>query len=160
MKRSIVLSVVVFAACSAAHKPEPAVAPLTNPNQADNDKAYQKALASIAGHETEPAGKVFKNLLLPGLKEVSARTLLNIMNMGYSRALGVSCLHCHVQGDFAADDKRPKLAAREMAVMHRGINDQLRKMEHLEGPAEDHVINCSTCHRGHVDPREGERATK
>ena len=37
------------------------------------------------------------------------------MNYGYSRALGVSCMHCHVEQDFASDEKRPKRAAREMA---------------------------------------------
>jgi len=133
MRRSIVLSVFFLSACI-QHKAPPGPSSV-NPNQAGNDKAYQKALESIAGHETEPAGKVFKNILLPGLKDVPARTLLNIMNMGYAKALGVSCLHCHAMGDFASDDKREKRAAREMAVMHRGINDQLRQMKNLEGEA-------------------------
>jgi len=154
MRRSIVLSVFFLSACI-QHKAPPGPSSV-NPNQAGNDKAYQKALESIAGHETEPAGKVFKNILLPGLKDVPARTLLNIMNMGYAKALGVSCLHCHAMGDFASDDKREKRAAREMAVMHRGINDQLRQMKNLEGEADAHVINCGTCHRGHIDPREAE----
>jgi hypothetical protein len=41
-------------------------------------------------------------------------------------------MHCHVETGFSSDEKRPKRAARQMAVMHHSINDQLRKMENLE----------------------------
>ena len=156
MRRSIVLLVAIFTGCM-SHKPPPAGPPPSNPNQAANDKAYQKALESIAGHETEPAGKVFKNVKLPMLQNVPAKTLLNIMNMGYAKALGVSCLHCHAMGDFASDDKHEKRAAREMALMAVSINDTLKKMENLEGKPEERFANCTTCHRGHVNPHEGER---
>jgi hypothetical protein len=159
MKRSFGIAILVLTAC-AAHRevaPVPAPAPAGNPHQAENDRTAQQVAGKIAGHENEPAGTVFKNIQLPGLKEIPAQRLLMMMNLGYSRALGVSCTHCHVEGDFASDDKRPKKAAREMAVMHRGINDQLRKMENLEGQPEEHVINCTTCHRGHVDPNEGQK---
>jgi Photosynthetic reaction centre cytochrome C subunit len=80
-----------------------------------------------------------------------------IMNAGYSRALGVTCSHCHVEEDFSSDDKRPKRAAREMAAMHRSINDQLAKMQNLEASPQGHFINCSTCHRGSVDPLATDR---
>jgi len=136
--------------------PTPTPAP-ANPIQDSNDGYVKKILANIAGHETEPAEKVFKNIQLPGLKAVPARRLLLIMNLGYSRALGVSCSHCHVETDFSSDDKRPKRAAREMAVMHRMINDQLGKMQNLAAGSGEHVINCSTCHRGAVNPMAVER---
>ena len=74
------------------------------------------------------------------------------MNGGYSRALGVACTHCHVEQDLSSDDKRPKRAAREMAVMHKMINDQLGKMQNLEIKPEERFINCSTCHRGQINP--------
>ena len=99
---------------------------------------------------------MFDNIWIPWLKEVPAGRLLTIMNVGYSRGLGVRCTHCHVEGDFASDEKRPKRAAREMAAMHREINKRLAKMRHLE-PQEIHVINCATCHRGHVDPKDADR---
>ena len=156
MRRTLVLLIVVLSACI-QHKPPPAGPPPVNPNQAGNDKAFQKALEHIAGHETEPAGKVFKNVKLPMFQNVPAKTLLNIMNMGYARALGVSCLHCHAIGDFASDDKREKRAAREMALMAVSINEDLKKMENLEGKPEEPFANCFTCHRGHVDPREGQQ---
>ncbi len=54
------------------------------------------------------------------------------MNLGYSRALGLACTHCHVEQDFSRDDKRPKRAARDMANLHKTINDQLQKMENLD----------------------------
>ena len=61
---------------------------------------------------------------------------------------------CHVEQDFASDDKRPKRAAREMAVIHRMINDQLAKMQNLELKPEERFINCSTCHRGAINPMQ------
>ena len=76
------------------------------------------------------------------------------MNRGYSRALGVACTHCHVEDDFASDDKRPKRAAREMAHLHRMINEQLSKMQDLEPKPEGRFINCSTCHRGEINPMQ------
>jgi len=84
---------------------------------------------------------------------VPAGTFLGIMNGGYRKALGVTCTHCHVEGDFVSDEKRPKKAAREMQAMHRGIDDQLRKLQHLDIPEDKRLINCATCHRGAIDPR-------
>jgi hypothetical protein len=37
--------------------------------------------------------------------------------------------------------------------MHRAINDQLGKMENLEIKPQERFINCTTCHRGAVNPR-------
>ena len=133
---------------------KPVVAPpaSTNPNQETNDRFAKEILDRIAGHEKEPAGQVFKNVQIPWLKNVPAANLVDIMNFGYSRALGVACSHCHVTSDFASDDKRPKRAAREMAEMHHAINQQLAKMQNLTDPPEKRFINCTTCHRGHIDP--------
>jgi hypothetical protein len=100
----------------------------------------------IAGHESEPAGHVFKNVQF--LKATPARTLLVIMNVGYAQALGVTCEHCHVADDFASDDKRPKRAAREMQAMHKMINDRLATLTETTGDVK--AINCSTCHRGSI----------
>lgn len=119
-------------------------------NQEINDGFVQKISKQIAGHEQEPAEQVFKNIHI--LNSASAGRLLLIMNLGYSRGLGVTCTHCHVEQDFSSDDKRPKRAAREMATMHRSINDKLAKMQNLEPNSRGHFINCSTCHRGNVDP--------
>jgi hypothetical protein len=113
-----------------------------------NDRYVRRVTASIADRESEPAARVFKNIRLEMFKTVSAADLLDIMNRGYSRALDVTCTHCHVDDDFSSDRQRTKRAAREMATMHRDINQQLARMEHLESAPEERFINCGTCHRG------------
>jgi len=75
-------------------------------------------------------------------------------DVGPARALGVTCEHCHDVSNFASDAKEAKLAAREMAMMHRMINQELGKMQHLATPAtQNRAINCMTCHRGRINPR-------
>ena len=118
--------------------------------QVDNDRMMADVLARLGDRATLPASQVFQNIQV--LPNTPARTLLVIMNLGYAKALGVRCTHCHVEGNFASDDKRPKRAAREMAAMHRMINDRLQAMENLELPKPNRFINCSTCHRGMINP--------
>jgi hypothetical protein len=121
---------------------------------AQANRAFVAAvLRGIVGRETQPAESVFTNLKIPWLVNTEARTFLAIMNIGYAQALGVRCTYCHVETNFASDAKRPKRAAREMAVMHRMINSELQKMQHIPTPAnENRAINCATCHRGTTRP--------
>ena len=139
---------------STSLNPQPTATPTSheNPNQEINNRFVKDLSGKIAGRENEPAVKVFKNIQIELLKNTPAARFLRIMNLGYSRALGVACTHCHVEQDFSSDDKRPKRAARDMAVMHRAINDQLMKMQNLELKPEERFINCSTCHRGAINP--------
>jgi hypothetical protein len=110
----------------------------------------QQVLASVGSRQNEPAKNVFQNI--SAMPNASVRTFLVIMKDGYAKALGVRCTHCHVEGNFASDDKRPKRAAREMAAMHRVINDRLQAMQNLDLPPQSRFINCSTCHRGMINP--------
>lgn len=128
---------------------------LQNPNQESNDEIARAVAEKIAGRENEPAEKVFRNI--QSLKGMPAGRFVRVMNMGYSRALGVACGHCHVRWDYSSDEKRQKRAAREMMEMNRMINERLRSLQNLEGKPEEHAINCSTCHRGHIDPLAGSR---
>ena len=128
-------------------------ATLVNDNQATNDRIAKQVTDAIAGHEKEPAEQVFKNI--QSLKGMPAGRLVRVMNMGFIRALGVSCLHCHYGPDYSSDEKRQKLAARDMMAMTKMINDRLQSLQNLEGKPEERVVNCSTCHRGHVDPTAG-----
>ena len=99
---------------------------------------------------------MFKNIRLPWLKSVPAEDFISIMDGGYSRALGVACTHCHVEDDFASDDKH-QARGPEMA-WHKDINDQLGKMRNLRGSPEERFINCAVCHRGTINRRgEGSR---
>ena len=149
----------LFAAVCAPAPQKPAVVPATpgNPNQEINDRFAKQVLDRIAGRENEPAEQVFKNIQIPWLKKAPAGRFIRIMNLGYSRALGVACTHCHVESDFSSDVKRPKRAAREMAEMHHAINERLAKMENIEDPPDQRFVNCSTCHRGAVDPRASDK---
>jgi hypothetical protein len=126
-------------------------------NQEINDRFVREIAGRIVGRELEPAGNVFKNMRIEWLKTTPARQLLDIMNGGYARALGVRCTHCHLEHDFSSDDKRPKRAAREMAMMHWTINQTLRKMKDLSSEPDERPINCATCHRGAANPRDAQR---
>jgi photosynthetic reaction center cytochrome c subunit len=78
------------------------------------------------------------------------------MMRNFAGALGVRCQFCHVgqegmplaQFDFAKDDKRTKLTARQMMRMVEEIN---RRVDTLPEHAKltSHVeVTCATCHRG------------
>jgi Photosynthetic reaction centre cytochrome C subunit len=127
-----------------------APAPKEPSTQEINDAFVQQISKQIAGHEQEPSVQVFKNVQV--LKKTPAAKLLLIMNLGYSKALGVTCEHCHVKEDFSKDDKRPKRCARDMQLMHGDINQRIEKMQNLAPNPNGHFINCSTCHRGAIDP--------
>ena len=105
-------------------------------------------LASIKGRENQPAGEVFKNVKL--LKSMPAARFLRVMDIGYSQSLGVGCDHCHSEDRWEADEKRAKLAAREMIVMMQEINAKLATLEHID--TSEATVNCTTCHRGFVKP--------
>src|SRR5438874_8052868 len=78
------------------------------------------------------------------------------MMRNFTGALGVRCPFCHVgqegqplgQFDFAKDEKRTKLTARQMMRMVEEINHRLDTLpEHAQMTS--HVeVTCNTCHRG------------
>ncbi len=115
----------------------------------DMAAAVAKIRESIKGREQEPAEKVFKNIRT--LNGVPAGRIPAIMQMGYSRSLGVDCTHCHVPEKWDAEDKPQKQVARDMAAMVAQINgESLRTIKNLKSVTP--TINCTTCHRGEVKP--------
>jgi hypothetical protein len=76
----------------------------------------------------------------------------------FSGALGVRCHYCHVgeEGrpletyDFAVDQKRPKLVARQMMRMTQEINRRLDTIPARQTPGVQ--VTCATCHRGVARP--------
>lgn len=168
MRLALAIPLVTLLACQASTAPAPAPAPATAAPTAavppptpaappaaraasgfDEEGALAALRAQIAGKEKLPARDVFENVQLMG--EVPAGRLLAIMQMGYSRALGVSCDHCHVPDMWEVDDKDPKKTARDMIRMTRAINEEyLKKIATLQ--RENPAVNCTTCHRGQLKP--------
>lgn len=93
-----------------------------------------------------------KNLkVLP--KNISHDELDSIMK-SFKTSLGVKCSFCHAQSkdnpeklDFASDDNKHKLIARDMMRMTIRINKKFFKGE------ETPPVTCYTCHRGNEHPK-------
>lgn len=62
----------------------------------------------------------------------------------WSRALGVECAHCHVEGDWSNAQKPTFAFAQRMDRMVRGLN--AGRLKDFGG------ISCVTCHRGQTRP--------
>jgi len=58
---------------------------------------------------------------------------------------GLNCMGCHIQGDFASDDKHEKVVARKMLEMVNALN-----AKSFNGAAK---VTCFTCHRGEAHPK-------
>ena len=116
---------------------------------AERDSLVRIVRQLIAGRESQPATKVFENVQVL-TENVSAANLVQAMNF-YGSALGVSCSHCHVEDNWASDEKPKKSVARAMMRMNGVINGQLLKgISGLRSP--NPSVNCVTCHRGQVVP--------
>jgi photosynthetic reaction center cytochrome c subunit len=71
-----------------------------------------------------------------------------------TEALGVKCDHCHVQGNFASDEKRAKQTARRMIDLTRDLNGEyFLGYEPSAGQSKLGRVTCYTCHQGAVSPR-------
>ena len=78
------------------------------------------------------------------------------MMRNFAGALGVRCQFCHVgqEGqplsafDFAKDEKRTKLTARQMMRMVEEINHRLDTLPEHEKMTSHVEVTCQTCHRG------------
>jgi len=109
----------------------------------------RKSDCRSAGKENEAAGLVFENI--KSFERASADRLLRVMEMGFSKSLGVSCTHCHNPKDWSSDEKPQKQIAREMMAMVGRINQELLgAINNLD--SETPIVNCTTCHRGEVKP--------
>ncbi len=113
-------------------------------------KTVSEVLASIAGHENEPAGEVFKNVVL--LKDMPAGEFVKEMDQNFGAALSMNCTSCHVAGQWDDDSRNGKKRARIMIEMVNVINNQeLTKMP-AGRDGQTPKISCVTCHRGNGNP--------
>src|SRR5437667_6562432 len=83
------------------------------------------------------------------LKLLAANTEIPFVMQSFKEALGVECVYCHVQGDFAADTNPKKEIARKMIAMVRLIDTSFPSSAGVF-PDGYHEVDCSTCHRGSV----------
>ncbi len=146
-------AVVVAAGISYNGFPGQAARAQTAPTPAPFDRAaaIAKIKGQIKGRENEPADKVFRNIQTPFVRSINAGRLLPVMEIAFSRSLGVDCTHCHTPDRWEADDKPQKQVARDMAAMMARINGELLKgVRNLKSPQP--TINCTTCHRGEIKP--------
>lgn len=79
------------------------------------------------------------------LPQTLTRVEMDAIMEAWSTALGVSCSHCHVKGNMAADDKEEKIISRKMLTMTNEINEKYFGKD-------SGTISCMTCHNGHVHP--------
>ena len=103
-------------------------------------------LSLAAFGQEPPAGPPPGGHRLPepkNLKILKPEHLMETMQ-SFRVALGVRCDFCHVQGDFASDEKPHKEIARKMIAMSHEINAKFDdgKMH----------VTCYTCHRGAEEP--------
>src|ERR1039458_10464919 len=90
-----------------------------------------------------PPGKRMPMPEPKNLKLLKPEHLMETMQ-SFRVALGVRCDFCHVQNDFASDEKPHKEIARKMIVMSREINTNF--------PDGKMHVTCYTCHRGSEEP--------
>jgi|SRR5450755_803461 hypothetical protein len=91
--------------------------------------------------EGPPAARQFpapKNL-----KILPPERLMETMQ-AFRLSLGVRCEFCHVQGNFASDEKPQKETARQMIAMARDINAKFFESKMR--------VTCFTCHHGAEEP--------
>ena len=132
-------------------KPQAADGPKVTSQTASfsQEQALAQLRAEISGKENQPAEQVFKNIQL--LKGMPAGRLLAVMEVGYSKSLGVNCTHCHVASQWEKEEKPTKQITRDMSAMAKAINTEyLKGIKNLKSP--NPVVNCTTCHRGQVKP--------
>jgi photosynthetic reaction center cytochrome c subunit len=99
----------------------------------------------IPGMVDTPTVKILRGLTVPEFEFE-----MQLMN----QALGVSCGHCHVRGNFASEANQRKAAARRMLEMTRAINQQFfPDYKPIEGESKLGKVTCYTCHQGAERPK-------
>ncbi|MFY7923629.1 MAG: c-type cytochrome [Gemmatimonas sp.] len=109
-------------------------------------QAIATLMATLKGRENEPAGVVFKNVKLH--KDLPVTDFLAMMDEQYGRGLGFTCVNCHMDnGDYASDERKNKVIARQMERMQRDIDSKyIAKVKELDDPRPK--TTCVMCHRG------------
>ncbi len=100
--------------------------------------------AAFAQEKQEKGGPRPAPTNLKVLKATTGAEVGQIMRT-FTAGLGVQCVYCHVQGNFASDENPKKDVARHMIEMTQKINANF--------PGGKMVVTCYTCHRGEAEPK-------
>ena len=112
---------------------------------------------AVAGAQTTaaprpPAAPTNLQVLTPDVH------LVTVMQ-SFNAALGVQCVYCHVEGDFASDANPKKAVARKMLTMLKQVNmhfpdagNDFLHSRYLPFPEGKQYVTCYTCHRGSTTP--------
>lgn len=107
-------------------------------------------LASPAAAQTRRPRPLENIKTLKGWTGDEVRAEMQLM----AAALGVKCDHCHVQGNFASDEKRTKATARKMIDLTRSLNaDYFADKAPADGASKFGRVTCYTCHQGAATPK-------
>lgn len=109
------------------------------------------AIAVTAAHAQRTAPRPLENVkVLTGWTSDDVRAEMRHMADG----LGVKCDYCHVQGNFASDEKRPKHAARRMLQLTQTLNkESFPDYTPKDGESRLGRVTCYTCHQGATTPK-------
>ncbi len=145
-------AVVSLVALTPSHNNSQAAADAREDSLAADRAKYAKMVKeAIAGKEKNNAEDVFKNIKI--FKGRPAEQVIGIMENGWSKALGVSCNHCHNVNDWASEEKHDHAIARDMVAMVGKINDDvIAALPSYASKERKPRIGCTTCHRGEAHP--------
>lgn len=116
--------------------------------------AYSHEIGDSRAIDELPVSDPVNLQVLP--KHLSGKSVRKLMKQ-YSRELGVSCSHCHVEDsktqtvDYVADDKATKQTARAMIAMLNDINDKYLASLGRD-PRYSLPVTCGSCHQGQSTP--------
>jgi hypothetical protein len=105
----------------------------------------QEPPAAPAAGAPAPGGGRGRGAAPKNLKIIKPEDLRAYMG-AFVAGTGLQCTGCHVQGDFASDDKHEKVVARAMLAMVNDLN-----AKNFNGEMK---VTCFTCHRAESRPRQ------
>ncbi|MGN6165218.1 MAG: c-type cytochrome [Flavisolibacter sp.] len=115
------------------------------------------AMVALSLAFTKQEDPKYKNLkVLP--KDITEEQLDSVMHH-FTASLNVKCNFCHVRKegeahpDFASDDNKHKLVARDMMKMMDKINDKYFNVTGAKKSLDAQLmVTCYTCHHGSTEP--------
>jgi photosynthetic reaction center cytochrome c subunit len=106
--------------------------------------------APVAAQPARPARPLENIKVLTGWNGDEVRAEMRLI----SQALGVKCEHCHVQGNFASDEKRTKHTGRRMLTLTLALNaEYFPSHQPPAGESKLGRVTCYTCHQGAATPK-------